>query len=52
MLNCISKLLFRKSSIDEKTTILAHSMIKYGVFTHGLITALDLVYMNNSAGIA
>lgn len=49
VLSWISKPLFRKSNIDETTTIFVNSMIKYGVLIFGLITALDSVGIKTSA---
>lgn len=45
----VSKPIFRKSNLDETTTIFANSIIKYGILIFGLITALDSVGIKTSA---
>jgi small conductance mechanosensitive channel len=43
---------FRKSRLDETTTIFANSIIKYAILIFGLITALDAVGIKTSAVLA
>ena len=44
--------IFRRSKMDETTTIFANSLIKYGILILGLITALDSVGIKTSAVLA
>lgn len=44
--------IFRKSKMDETTTIFTNSIIKYGILIFGLITALDTVGIKTSAVLA
>ncbi|PWN06005.1 mechanosensitive ion channel family protein [Rhodohalobacter mucosus] len=43
---------FRKSKMDETTTVFANSIIKYAILIFGLITALDTVGIKTSAVLA
>lgn len=52
ILNWLLQPIFRRSSMDETTTIFANSLIKYGILILGLITALDSVGIKTSAVLA
>ena len=43
---------FRKSKMDETTTVFTNSIIKYAILIFGLITALDTVGIKTSAVLA
>lgn len=52
VLNWLLQPIFRRSKMDETTTIFANSLIKYGILILGLITALDSVGIKTSAVLA
>ena len=52
ILDWILQPIFRRSKMDETTTIFANSLIKYGILILGLITALDSVGIKTSAVLA
>jgi small conductance mechanosensitive channel len=44
--------IFRRSKMDETTTVFVNSIIKYGLLIFGLVTALDTVGIKTSAVLA
>lgn len=52
VLNWLLQPIFKRSKMDETTTIFANSLIKYGILILGLITALDSVGIKTSAVLA
>ncbi len=52
ILDWVLQPIFRRSKMDETTTIFANSLIKYGILILGLITALDSVGIKTSAVLA
>lgn len=52
ILDWILQPIFRRSKMDETTTVFANSLIKYGILILGFITALDSVGIKTSAVLA